>query len=136
MKAIPRELVTSIISLEDPLQTAYTIANFQRIELQDAQNLLELDSAKAKLEKLVDLLVRETEVLSGLQAGDTVIVHPDDRERLAVAWRLAVETRGSFHVEFRLLHATGHYRHIESRAAPIYDEDGAAPATYRAASAS
>ncbi len=62
--SIPRELVASITSLEDPLQTAYTVANFQRIELQDAQALLELDSAKAKLEKLVDLLVRETEVLS------------------------------------------------------------------------
>jgi ATP-dependent Lon protease len=62
--SIPRELVASITALEDPLQTAYTIANFQRIELQDAQTLLELDSAKAKLEKLVDLLVRETDVLS------------------------------------------------------------------------
>ena len=62
--SIPRELVASITALEDPLQTAYTIANFQRIELQDAQTLLELDSTKAKLEKLVDLLVRETEVLS------------------------------------------------------------------------
>ena len=62
--SIPRELVASITSLEDPLQTAYTIANFQRIDLQDAQTLLELDSTKAKLEKLVDHLVRETEVLS------------------------------------------------------------------------
>jgi len=62
--SIPRELVTSITHLEDPLQTAYTIANFQRIELKDAETLLELDSTKAKLEKLVDLLVRETEVLS------------------------------------------------------------------------
>ncbi len=62
--SIPRELVASITVIEDPLQTAYTIANFQRIELQDAQTLLELDSTKAKLEKLVDLLVRETEVLS------------------------------------------------------------------------
>jgi ATP-dependent Lon protease len=62
--SIPRELVASITSLEDSLQTAYTIANFQRIDLQDAQTLLELDSTKAKLEKLVDLLVRETEVLS------------------------------------------------------------------------
>ena len=62
--SIPRELVSSITSLEEPLQTAYTIANFQRIELQDAQTMLELDSTKAKLEKLVDLLVRETEVLS------------------------------------------------------------------------
>jgi ATP-dependent Lon protease len=62
--SIPRELVTSITSLEDPLQTAYTIANFQRIDLEDAQDLLELDSTRAKLEKLVELLVRETEVLS------------------------------------------------------------------------
>jgi len=62
--SIPRELVASIVSLEDPLQTVYTIANFQRIELKDAQNILELDSTKAKLEKLVDLLVRESDVLS------------------------------------------------------------------------
>jgi ATP-dependent Lon protease len=62
--SIPRELVASIVTLEDPLQTAYTIANFQRIELKDAQTLLELDSTKAKLEKLVDLLVHEAEVLS------------------------------------------------------------------------
>jgi ATP-dependent Lon protease len=61
--SIPRELVSSITSLDDPLQTVYTIANFQRIELGDAQTLLELDSVKAKLEKLVDLLVREAEVL-------------------------------------------------------------------------
>ncbi len=62
--SIPRELVASIVSLDDPLQTVYTIANFQRIELKDAQTLLELDSTKTKLEKLVDLLVHETEVLS------------------------------------------------------------------------
>ncbi len=61
--SIPRELVSSITSLEDPLQTVYTIANFQRIELKDAQNILELDSTHAKLEKLVDLLVHEAEVL-------------------------------------------------------------------------
>ena len=62
--SIPRELVASIVTLEDPLQITYTIANFQRIELKDAQTLLELDSTKAKLEKLVDLLVHEAEVLS------------------------------------------------------------------------
>ena len=62
--SIPRELVASIATLEDPLQTVYTIANFQRIELRDAQAILDLDSTKSKLEKLVDLLVREAEVLS------------------------------------------------------------------------
>lgn len=61
--SFPRELVTSITSIEDPLQTAYSIANFQRIELDDAQELLQLDSTAEKLRKLVNFLVRETAVL-------------------------------------------------------------------------
>jgi ATP-dependent Lon protease len=44
MPSIPRELAASIAAVEDPLQTAYTIANFQRMELDEAQNLLEIDS--------------------------------------------------------------------------------------------
>ncbi len=64
MPSIPRELVATVTALEDPLQTVYTIANFQRIDLQEAQALLEMDSTKTKLEKLVDLLVRESDVLS------------------------------------------------------------------------
>ena len=62
--SLPEELISSILSLEDPLQTVYTIANFQRIELADAQQLLELDSVTEKLRKLVSLLVRELEVLT------------------------------------------------------------------------
>ncbi|MEW5870134.1 MAG: endopeptidase La [Chloroflexota bacterium] len=61
--SVPRELVTSVVALEDPLQTIYTIANFQRMELEEAQALLELDSASAKLHKLVGILAREAEVL-------------------------------------------------------------------------
>jgi len=61
--SIPRELVESVMLLEDPSQTVYTIANFQRIELEDAQELLELNSVEAKLEKLTALLAREVEVL-------------------------------------------------------------------------
>ncbi len=62
--SFPEELVTSITSLENPLQTVYTIANFQRIDLKDAQELLEIDSALEKLRKLIGLLVREAEVLT------------------------------------------------------------------------
>jgi ATP-dependent Lon protease len=62
--SFPEELITSVLSLEDPLQTIYTIANLQRIELADAQQLLELDSVTEKLHKLVSLLVRELEVLT------------------------------------------------------------------------
>jgi ATP-dependent Lon protease len=61
--SIPRELVTSVLDLVDPLQTAYTVANFQRMELNDAQELLELDSVAEKLHRLAGILVREVEVL-------------------------------------------------------------------------
>ena len=61
--SVPRELVDALLSLEDPLETVYTIANFQRLELEDAQELLELDSVSDKLHKLVGLLAREAEVL-------------------------------------------------------------------------
>jgi ATP-dependent Lon protease len=61
--SFPEELVASISVLEDPLETAYTIANFQRIDLEDAQQLLEIDSTEMKLRKLVGLLTRENQVL-------------------------------------------------------------------------
>ncbi len=61
--SIPRELVTSIAALTDPLQTIYTIANFQRMELTEAQSVLELDSVVEKLRRLVAILTREGEVL-------------------------------------------------------------------------
>ncbi|MEX1071470.1 MAG: LON peptidase substrate-binding domain-containing protein, partial [Anaerolineales bacterium] len=60
---IPQELVTSILDLENPLQSAYLIANFQRMELAQAQEILELDSLRDKLQKLVEFLTHETEVL-------------------------------------------------------------------------
>lgn len=61
--SFPEELVSSIASLEDPLQTVYTIANFQRIDLKDAQEILEIDAVYDKLKKLIGLLVREAELL-------------------------------------------------------------------------
>lgn len=61
--SFPEELEMSITSVEDPLQTAYTIANFQRMDLRDAQEILEIDSVSEKLKKLIGLLVREAEVL-------------------------------------------------------------------------
>lgn len=61
--SFPEELEMSITSVEDPLQTAYTIANFQRMDIKDAQEILELDSVSEKLKKLIGLLVREAEVL-------------------------------------------------------------------------
>ena len=61
--SFPEELAGSITSVEDPLQTAYTIANFQRMDIKDSQGILEIDSVSEKLKKLIGLLVREAEVL-------------------------------------------------------------------------
>jgi ATP-dependent Lon protease len=61
--SIPRELVTSVMAIEEPLQTVYTIANFQRMDLEIAQGLLEMDSTSEKLRKLASILAREVEVL-------------------------------------------------------------------------
>ncbi len=61
--SFPEELAGSITSVEDPLQTAYTIANFQRMDIKDSQEILSLDSVSEKLKKLIGLLVREAEVL-------------------------------------------------------------------------
>jgi len=62
--SLPREIVSAVLMLEDPLQVAYTIANYQRIELAEAQALLEDDSVVNKLKRINALLSREVEVLS------------------------------------------------------------------------
>jgi len=62
--AVPEEMSTLIINLEDPLQFVYAIANQMRImDLEDAQQLLELDSVTDKLRALLKLLTKEVEVL-------------------------------------------------------------------------
>ncbi|HEY9088535.1 MAG TPA: endopeptidase La [Anaerolineaceae bacterium] len=61
--SIPREVAASISAITDPLQTVYTIANFQRMDLKEAQAILELDSISDKLRRLVSILTRESEVL-------------------------------------------------------------------------
>ena len=63
LPSIPRELVATINTLQTPLQTVYNIANLQKMEIETAQNLLELDSVIDKLHLLVGLLAKEAEVL-------------------------------------------------------------------------
>ena len=61
--SIPRELVSSVSTIEDPLQITYTIANFQRMDMESAQAILELDKISDKLHKLIGILTREGELL-------------------------------------------------------------------------
>jgi ATP-dependent Lon protease len=62
--SLPPEIVGSVLNLEDPLHVAYSIANFQRMDLNEAQAILEEDSALEKLKTLNVMLSREIEVLS------------------------------------------------------------------------
>jgi ATP-dependent Lon protease len=60
---IPGELIQSALTVDDPLQLVYTVATYVRIDLGEAQRLLELDSLEAKLRSLMALLSKELEVL-------------------------------------------------------------------------
>ncbi len=62
--SIPQELVNSALNVEDPLQLVYSIATYVRIELDDAQALLEMDHVGDKIRHLLKLLTKEFEVLS------------------------------------------------------------------------
>jgi ATP-dependent Lon protease len=60
---VPDELAGMASNIEDPRQLAYAVATYIRIELADAQGILELDDVGAKLRKIVALLGHELEVL-------------------------------------------------------------------------
>lgn len=62
--SIPREILDHLLMLDDPLQVAYAIANYQQMDLEVAQAILEDDSTISKLNRLNNILSREVEVLS------------------------------------------------------------------------
>ena len=61
--SIPGELIASMLNVDEPLHLVYSIATYMRIDLDEAQDLLELDSADEKLRRLIVLLTKEVEVL-------------------------------------------------------------------------
>src|SRR5512135_1221727 len=60
---LPDEIAAVALNIEDPRQLAYAIATYMRIDLQDAQEILELQDATSKLRKVTALLSKELEVL-------------------------------------------------------------------------
>lgn len=54
------------------------------------------------------------------------LIHPDDRERTLQAWAAAVENKREYSVEHQIIQPDGSYRWMQSRAAPIMLETGAA----------
>jgi PAS domain S-box-containing protein len=51
-------------------------------------------------------------------------VHPEDRDRVAGAWRDAVHAKVSLAHEFRVRHRSGQWRWMSVRAVPLHDPEG------------
>ena len=60
---LPDELLMAVSGTEDPRQLAYLVGTSVRMELEDAQKLLELDKVTDKLRHLTTILSHELEVL-------------------------------------------------------------------------
>ena len=60
---LPEELLTAALNVREPCQFVYIIATGLRMELIDAQKLLELDRVEDKLGTLNTLLTKEVEIL-------------------------------------------------------------------------
>src|SRR6266851_4242966 len=60
---LPAELASAAGAIDDPLHLAYYIANHIRLTTEQRQEILEMDSAKQKLERLLGYLAHELEVL-------------------------------------------------------------------------
>ena len=60
---LPEELVTAALNIDDPLHLVYLIASNLRMEPEERQELLELDSVRDKLLKLNAFMSRELDLL-------------------------------------------------------------------------
>ncbi|HEV2030158.1 MAG TPA: endopeptidase La [Candidatus Dormibacteraeota bacterium] len=60
---LPAELSSAAAAIDDPLHLAYYIANHIRLTTEQRQEILELNSAKEKLERLLGHMAHELEVL-------------------------------------------------------------------------
>ena len=60
---LPDELSLMANAVEDPRQLVYLVATTLRMEVEEAQEVLELDQVRDKLHRLMSILARELEVL-------------------------------------------------------------------------
>jgi len=60
---LPDELVTAALNVDDPRHLVYLVATNLRMEPEERQKLLELDSVKAKLESINAFISKELDVL-------------------------------------------------------------------------
>ncbi|MGF1525767.1 MAG: endopeptidase La [Candidatus Competibacterales bacterium] len=62
-KKIPREVLTSLASIEDPGRLADTIAAHMALKLDEKQKILEIENIKGRLEHLLSVIEGENDVL-------------------------------------------------------------------------
>ncbi|MFW6074857.1 MAG: endopeptidase La [Chloroflexota bacterium] len=60
---LPEELITAAINIDDPLALTYLIATNLRMEPEERQDLLELDTVKEKLRQISAFMTKELELL-------------------------------------------------------------------------
>jgi ATP-dependent Lon protease len=60
---LPDELVTAALNIDDPRHLVYLVASHLRIEPEERQELLELDSVQDKLQRLNAIISKELDVL-------------------------------------------------------------------------
>ena len=60
---LPDELVTAALNIDDPRHLVYLVATNLRMEPEERQELLELDSVREKLEQLNAFMAKELDVL-------------------------------------------------------------------------
>jgi ATP-dependent Lon protease len=60
---IPDEMMMMVMNIEDPRQLAYLVATSLRMDIAEAQEILEINDVREKLRKLTVILTRELEVL-------------------------------------------------------------------------
>jgi ATP-dependent Lon protease len=60
---LPGELLGAALNIEEPLHLAYFIANHVRLSTEQRQEILEMGTAREKLERLVGVMAHELEVL-------------------------------------------------------------------------
>jgi PAS domain S-box-containing protein len=66
-----------------------------------------------------DLVKNDLEAWNWLQ-----VVHPDDRDRVAAAWRQALVTQTPFEIEYRFQFRKGQYGIAHVQGLPVYDDQG------------
>ena len=62
-RGISEEFVENALNVEDPLTLIYSIATYLQIDLEKAQEILEIDSLTSKLRLLLRVLTREVQIM-------------------------------------------------------------------------